>query len=221
MIHFPPRYPLLTTPLTTLTMPSVFRSIFGGSNHNQPTTNSRSSSKSHSRSHSGSNIYATTPPSSRPTAQRSQSYSASRTAAPSPLRFATGTSDTRTAYGYGRRAPSYSTSTPSEPRPQVLRRASHNSREAGKEPFPFMSLVEVSMLKSSIGSHMYTSSHHTPASSRSNSNSSMFTGMGSVPVSSSHSEGGHHPKHPGVRPPLRSNHTWHPGSSAGSASSRT
>ncbi|CAL1698880.1 unnamed protein product [Somion occarium] len=180
-------------------MPSVFRNIFGGSNHNQPSSGSRSSSKSHSHSHSGSHIYTSSSPSANPNVQRSQSYSATRATAPSPLRFATGT-DTRTAYGYGRRAQSYNSRTPSESRPQVLRRTSHNSRETG--------------------SHVHSSSHHTPTSSRSNSNSSMFTSMGSVPFMSSHSESGHHHgSHHGVRPPLRSNHTWHPGSSAGSASS--
>ncbi|KAI0783737.1 hypothetical protein C8Q75DRAFT_725389 [Abortiporus biennis] len=199
-------------------MPSYFRNLFGGSNNQ----NSTSSSKTHSRSRSATaNIYApsstpgTTPSqhSSTTSMGRSHSYSASSQAPhPSPLRFATGTStpssDTRTAYGYGRR-PSHGSRSSTEPpvRPQVLRRASHqHHQQADRTHYP-----------------IYTSGAHiTPASSRSNSSSSVFTSMGSAAFMSTNSDSGHHyyPKHPDVRPPLhRSNHTWHPGSSAGSASS--
>ncbi|GJE85409.1 hypothetical protein PsYK624_014880 [Phanerochaete sordida] len=180
-------------------MPSVFRNWFGSSS-----SNNQSTPKSHSRSKSTpSNIYATAPtgvPLARPETHRGHSYSTSHShsAAPSPLRYATATPDTRSAYGYGRRGSSSSHT--SDLRPQVLKRASTKAAP------------------------IYTSSAgaFTPASSRSNSNSSLFTTMSSVPYSSSRSDTGHHHSHApyaDTRPPLTSNNSWQTAGSVGSASS--
>ncbi|KAI0353874.1 hypothetical protein OH77DRAFT_555854 [Trametes cingulata] len=167
-------------------MPSYFRSLFGGS----------SSSKSQSRSNSTpAPIYAT--PSAAgsraglASAQMQRSYSHT-TSAPSPLRHTSG-ADTRTVYGYGRR-PSAAQPT-HEPRPHAARRASYKTPET-----PRTALYTPSV------------SYTTPASSRSNSSSSLYQ---SAPRSSS-SDAGHYGH---SRPPLRQNHTWHPTGTAGSSSS--
>ncbi|KAH8070762.1 hypothetical protein BXZ70DRAFT_775189 [Cristinia sonorae] len=219
-------------------MPSIFRNFFGGSSSQQSTPPTPSyggvpSSKSHTRSGSlpSTRIYASPPTpqagstsglpprTTAPNMQRSYSYSNTPHANPSPLRYATGTestrTDTRTTYGYGRRAPSshdsHGSRTPAQPRPSVLRRESSPRREAVHHPH---------FAPPSAPS----SSHRTPPSSRSNSSSSLF-GMGAVPMSTTGSDTGHYYSKESIgrsssRPPLtRSNHTWHPGSSAGSASS--
>ncbi|KAI0667213.1 hypothetical protein C8Q78DRAFT_982473 [Trametes maxima] len=170
-------------------MPSYFRSLFGGG----------SSSKSQSRANTApAPIYAT--PSAAgsraglatPQMQRSYSHTA-RSTTPSPLRFTTGT-DTRTVYGYGRR-PAAAQPAP-EPRPHAARRASYKTPDT-----PRAGLFTPSV------------QYATPASSRSNSSSSLYPP--GVPRSSS-SDAGHY-GHP--RPPLRQNHTWHPTGTAGSSSS--
>ncbi|PIL23019.1 hypothetical protein GSI_14326 [Ganoderma sinense ZZ0214-1] len=170
-------------------MPSYFRSLFGG--------HSSKSSSSHSRSHSQppAPIYAATPAASATPAtsatnmSRSYSHSA-RSNTPSPLRYAT--TDTRTAYGYGRAPPA------TKPRPEVhphpARRASYKTPETPRTP-------------------LYT--YATPPSSRSNSSSSIYPGTpGSLPRTSS-SDTGHYG---GARQPLRNN-TWHPEGTTGSSSS--
>ncbi|EJF56903.1 hypothetical protein BD309DRAFT_533252 [Dichomitus squalens] len=177
-------------------MPSYFRSLFGGN----------SSKSSHTRSHSQPPppIYTGAPPAGMASAaaagavpgmSRSYSHSA-RSNAPSPLRYAT-TTDTRTAYGYGRAPPA--TKPRPEMRPHPARSASYKTPET-----PRAALYTPSM------------SYATPPSSRSNSSSSLYPGTpGSLPRTPS-SEAGHFP---GSRPPLRSNHTWHPSGTAGSSSS--
>jgi len=186
-------------------MPSVFRNWFGGGSNNQSGTSTPASSKSHSRSKSAHNIYATPTSSavpntaaSRPDGKRSQSYTASQTTTPSPLRYATNT-DTRTTYGYGRRGSS-SSHTP-ELRPQVLRRAT-----APHHPI-----------------YSPATGQFTPASSRSNSNSSMFTTMSSSPYGASRSDHGHygysHSAQGDSRPPLTSNNSWQTASVGSAASS--
>lgn len=63
----------------------------------------------------------------------------------------------------------------------------------------------------------------TPASSRSNSNSSMFTSMSTAPYGGSRSDHGHYhhtsPNHTDSRPPLTSNNSWQTGSVGSAASS--
>ncbi|KAI0947672.1 hypothetical protein AcW1_009373 [Taiwanofungus camphoratus] len=177
-------------------MPSYFRSFFGGSS----TPTSSGTSKSHSRSRSAQpavNIYAPLGNSgSSSNIQRSYSYSASRSATPSPLRYTTG-SDTRTAYGYGKRGEG---AIPAEHRSHPLRRACYKSREPAN-----------------YGTYTPSAAYVTPPSSRSNSSSSLF-GLSSVPVSSS-SDAGHYGRRADSRPSLKQNQTWHPGSSVGSTSS--
>ncbi|KAI0760710.1 hypothetical protein C8Q74DRAFT_1372523 [Fomes fomentarius] len=182
-------------------MPSYFRSLFGGHG-----SSSKSSSKpSHSRSSSqpANKIYGTPSASgstaglATPQMQRSYSHTQpARTNAPSPLRYATG-ADTRTVYGYGRAPPA--TQPYPEPRAHAARRASFKTPETPRAA-------------------LYTpsASYATPTSSRSNSSSSLYPGMpGSMPRTSS-SDVGHGYA---ARPPLRSNHTWHPAGTAGSSSS--
>jgi hypothetical protein len=200
-------------------MPSMFRNWFGGS------SNDNKSAKTHTRSKSTPNIYATpgtapSTPASRPDAHRHHSYStthSSHSAAPSPLRYETASTDTRTKYGYGRRGSSSSHT--DDLRPQVLRRASHKPKGSGKYIPAFLSLAELISRIAPI----YTPStgQFTPASSRSNSNSSLFTSMSS-PYGSSRSDSGHHMHH-GIyaetRPPLTTNHSWQTTGSVGSTSS--
>lgn len=206
-------------------MPSYFRSFFGGSS----TPTSSGTSKSHSRSRSAQpavNIYAPLGNSgSSSNIQRSYSYSASRSATPSPLRYTTG-SDTRTAYGYGKRGEG---AIPAEHRSHPLRRACYKSREPGMFSKPHIDMVPESLIiectlillnqcsAANYGTYTPSAAYVTPPSSRSNSSSSLF-GVSSVPVSSS-SDAGHYGRRADSRPSLKQNQTWHPGSSVGSTSS--
>lgn len=208
-------------------MSSYFRSWFGGSS-------SQSTSKSHSRSKSASNIYAATgstpgAPPPRPDPTRNHSYSTthsahsshSHSAAPSPLRYATNTTDTRTAYGYGRRGSSSSHT--SDLRPQVLRRASHKPKGSGECSscqLPRCALTHILVLTAPIYTPSAAVGQFTPSSSRSNSNSSMFTSMSGAPYGTSRSDSGHHTPYSHTRPPLTSNDSWQTGS-VGSTSSCT
>ena len=201
-------------------MPSMFRNWFGGSNNS-------SSSKTHARSKSTPpNIYAapgtTTGVPPRPEAQRTYSYSASHSTTPSPLRFATNTapSDTRTTYGYGRRGSSSSHT--EDLRPQVLRRASNKPKSHGKFYARLCFCLGPVLICHTLIAPIYTPSagQFTPTSSRSNSNSSMFTSMGAAPYSTSRSDSGHHHVlYSDTRPPLTSNYSWQTAGSVGSMSS--
>lgn len=66
------------------------------------------------------------------------------------------------------------------------------------------------------------SGQFTPTSSRSNSNSSMFTSMSTAPYGTSRSDSGHHHVfYADTRPPLTSNNSWQTAGSVGSADSCT
>ncbi|OCH93987.1 hypothetical protein OBBRIDRAFT_853569 [Obba rivulosa] len=154
-------------------MPSYFRNLFGGSSSHHTSGNNSSHKRSQSAAPAAKSHAAPGgTPSSRPLPrQRSSSFSASRAATPSPLRYGTpAPADTRTAYGYGR--------SPAAP-------------------------LHYATYAPSAG-------YSTPTSSRSNSGSSLF-GMNSLPMST-RSDAGHRPHYD--RPPLRTNQTWHPGSSS-------
>ncbi|EMD32257.1 hypothetical protein CERSUDRAFT_99648 [Gelatoporia subvermispora B] len=173
-------------------MPSYFRNLFGGSS-NHPTSHSSGNTSSHKRSQSAAPTpkphASGTTSSSRPVQrQRSSSFSASRAATPSPLRYGTPAPvDTRTAYGYGR--------SPAAARPATLRRESY-------EAHPHVQYAGATYAPSN--------GYSTTTSSRSNSSSSLF-GMSSVAYGT-RSDAGHRTHYD--RPPLRTNQTWHPGSSS-------
>ncbi|THH18186.1 hypothetical protein EW146_g2757 [Bondarzewia mesenterica] len=186
-----------------MTMASYLRSFFGyGSS---PSQGQSGGGKSHSRSRSSSstaNVHAkpyiipsSTPSaasSSRPDVKRANSYSASRTNTPSPLRYPT--YDSRRSHDSSRpkTSPSAQAAAP------VYRRASYKPKEHVHYPV--------------FAPPGYT----TPASSRSNSSSSLYAhGMPpSTPLSTSSRTNAQYGDR---RPHVQQNHTWN-GSVSGSAS---
>ncbi|KAH7908897.1 hypothetical protein BJ138DRAFT_304232 [Hygrophoropsis aurantiaca] len=173
-------------------MTSYLRYIFGGNHHqNSSAPAQEPTSKAHGRSRSAptqvpnyiygppSSVGSTTP---HLKTKRSNSYCA-RTAAPSPLRYATMNSAAAHAAGSNPSAHSKYDS------PPLYRRASYKASEHGTAPYP-----------------LPTPSATFGTSSRTNSSSSLLPGMAQRPPSSSGSS--NHLRYTEVRPSLRHNNTW-------------
>ncbi|EPQ51703.1 hypothetical protein GLOTRDRAFT_107870 [Gloeophyllum trabeum ATCC 11539] len=195
---------------------SYLRNMFGSSSHHHAPGQRPSHSRSQSASTAPAYVYtqqahsASAPrPSTAPSRQRANSYQTSHATRPSPLRYQS--NDSYTSHH----------SIPVDPRPSVQRHGSYGGMPPARTWSPTsgakrtLTGVHYPYFAGSTRSTSSRSAYSTPASSRSNSTSSLHPGFphSAAPVPKSAKR----VRYADERPPLKQNHSWHPTPSVASA----